>query len=134
MSTLNVSNITDGTTTVGTSYVVNGSVRHWCRLNQTGTQTINDSFNTSSITDNGTGYTTFTLATAMADLNWSVQLTGTAAGTSAGTAATDSASFGGTGANPYRTTTNYNIRAWEGGIQSAIDHSEVNGSAYGSLA
>lgn len=53
MSTLNVSNITDGTTTVGTSYVVNGSARMW--INMSAGTTIRDSFGASSLVDNGTG-------------------------------------------------------------------------------
>ena len=55
MSTLNVSNITDGTTTVGTSYVVNGSAKAWLNMDGTGTIAIRDSFNTSSIVDDATG-------------------------------------------------------------------------------
>ena len=55
MSTLNVANITDGTTTVGTSYVVNGSAKAWCCYNGTGTAAITESFNFSSITDSNTG-------------------------------------------------------------------------------
>jgi hypothetical protein len=55
MSTLNVSNITDGTTTVGTSYVVNGSAKAWVNFNGTGTIAARDSLNLSSLTDNGTG-------------------------------------------------------------------------------
>lgn len=54
MSTLNVSNISDGTTTVGTSYVVNGSAKAWNSTNAAGT-TINDSMNISSLTDVGIG-------------------------------------------------------------------------------
>lgn len=53
MSTLNVSNITDGTTTVGTSYVVNGSAKAWLNMDSTGT--VLDSINTSSVTNNSTG-------------------------------------------------------------------------------
>ena len=55
MSTLNVSNITDGTDTVGTSYVVNGSAKAWVNFNGTGTVAVRISLNTSSITDSGTG-------------------------------------------------------------------------------
>ena len=55
MSMLNVSNITDGTTTVGTSYVVNGAAKVWVNFTGTGTVAIDDSLNTSSITDNSTG-------------------------------------------------------------------------------
>tara|TARA_R100000951_G_scaffold41801_1_gene35299 strand:+ start:1077 stop:1436 length:360 start_codon:yes stop_codon:yes gene_type:complete len=55
MSTLNVANITDGTDTVETGYVVNGSAKAWCKFVGTGTATINDSLNISSLDDNGTG-------------------------------------------------------------------------------
>jgi hypothetical protein len=55
MSTLNVSNISDGTDTVGTGYVVNGSAKAWVNFNGTGTAAIRDSFNIASLTDNGTG-------------------------------------------------------------------------------
>jgi len=55
MSTLNVSNITDGTDTVGTSYVVNGSAKAWVYFKGDGTAAIQDSLNTSSLTDVSTG-------------------------------------------------------------------------------
>lgn len=82
MSTLNVSNISDGTDTVGTSYVVNGSAKVWVRFNGTGAIAITSSQNVSSIDDDGTGdygvnytnnmsnanYTTTTGATSSATL------------------------------------------------------------------
>ena len=55
MSTIQASNVSDGTTTVGTEYVVNGSAKAWCKFIGSGTATINDSFNISSLDDNGTG-------------------------------------------------------------------------------
>jgi len=55
MSTLNVSNISDGTTSVGTEYVVNGSAKAWVNFNGTGTIASRDSFNVASLTDQGTG-------------------------------------------------------------------------------
>ena len=55
MSTLNVSNITDGTTTVGTSYVVNGSAKAWARFDADGS--LDASLNISSASDEGTGST-----------------------------------------------------------------------------
>lgn len=66
MSNLVVSNISDGTTSVGTGYVVNGAAKAWVNFNQTGTDTINNSFNISSLTDNGTGLTYINLSSAMA--------------------------------------------------------------------
>jgi len=65
MSTLNVSNITDGTDTVGTSYVLNGSAKVWVNLTQVSTQTIRDSLNVSSLTDLGTGQTRISFASSM---------------------------------------------------------------------
>jgi hypothetical protein len=57
MSTLNVANVTDGTTSVPTGYVVNGSAKSWVRYYQL-TPAISKSFNVSSVTDVGTGQST----------------------------------------------------------------------------
>ena len=72
MSTLNVSNITDGTDTVETGYVLNGSAKAWVNLNGTGTASITGSFNVASITDNGTGNYSVTLTNAMDNNSGSV--------------------------------------------------------------
>ena len=65
MSTLNVANVTDGTTTVSTSYVVNGSAKAWVNFDGTGTVAIRDSLNMSSLTDNGTGEYTLTYSNSL---------------------------------------------------------------------
>lgn len=70
MSTLNVSNITDGTTTVGTSYVVNGSAKAWFNLNAA-TPALRDSFNIGSITDQGTGTYDCNFTSALSNANYS---------------------------------------------------------------
>jgi len=75
MSTLNVSNITDGTTTVGTSYVVNGSAKAWVNFNGTGTIAIREGFNESSLTDEGTGDYTVNFTAAMTDVNYCTHVT-----------------------------------------------------------
>ena len=54
MSTLSVANLSDGTDTVGTEYVVNGSAKAWATWDATSTGFI-DSLNASSLTDNATG-------------------------------------------------------------------------------
>jgi len=72
MSTLNVSNITDGTDTVETSYVLNGSAKAWC-LNETlvdASGWTNESFNVSSFTDNGTGKLFIDMTTSFASTNY----------------------------------------------------------------
>ena len=42
-----------------------GLFKQWCRIVQTGTQSIGDSFNTSGITDNGTGKTIYAFTNDM---------------------------------------------------------------------
>jgi len=77
MSTLNVSNISDGTDTVATGYVVNGSAKAWGNLNGSGTPAFRDSFNYSSVVDNGTGDFTHNFTSNMANANYSLTATGT---------------------------------------------------------
>ena len=69
MSTLNVANITDGTDTVATGYVVNGSAKVWVNFDGSGTIATRESLNVSSLTDNATGkyFTNFTNAMSSAD-------------------------------------------------------------------
>ncbi len=56
MSTLEVSNLNDGTTTVATTYVTNGSAKVWANIDGTlATIAARDSFNLSSLTDEATG-------------------------------------------------------------------------------
>ena len=63
MSTINVSNLNDGTTTVGTTYITNGSAKAWANTGS-GTTT-RGSFNLSSLTDNGTGDYTYNFTSSM---------------------------------------------------------------------
>ena len=81
MSTLNVSNITDGTDTVGTSYVLNGSAKMWANYKGTSTNAIRDSFNTSSVTDSGAGLYDFNFTNAFANDDYACP---SAAGNTAG--------------------------------------------------
>jgi len=57
MSTLEVSNLNDGTTTVATTNLTNGSAKAYVRYIQV-TPAVNQSFNVSSVTDSSTGNTT----------------------------------------------------------------------------
>ena len=72
MSTLVVSNINDGTTTVPATYVTNGSAKAWVSTAGLNNPiTIRDSLNISSITDNATGLFTATFSSSMADDGYS---------------------------------------------------------------
>ena len=72
MSTLSVSNITDGTDTVETGYVVNGSAKAWVNFNGTGTVAIRNSLNASSLVDEGTASYVVNYTSAMNDADYSV--------------------------------------------------------------
>tara|TARA_R100000908_G_C3663923_1_gene89913 strand:+ start:14 stop:403 length:390 start_codon:yes stop_codon:yes gene_type:complete len=59
---------------ISTSYVVNGSAKAWCTFQGTGTASIKDSLNASSITDVGTGQYTITLTNSLNNTNYNVQI------------------------------------------------------------
>ena len=74
-STLKINTLT-GVTTAGsiavtgegnstTTNLQQGLAKQWCRIVQTGTQSVADSLNTTGITDNGTGKTIYTFTNAM---------------------------------------------------------------------
>ena len=65
-------NVTDGTTTVGTGFVVNGSAKAWCCWNGTGTAAIRDSFSISSMTDNADGDYTFAYTNNFGSANYTI--------------------------------------------------------------
>ena len=75
MSTLNVANITDGTDTVETGYVVNGSAKAWVNFNGTGTVAVRDSMNVASLTDNGVGNYAVNISSAFSNANYSYSVT-----------------------------------------------------------
>ena len=74
MSNLVVSNISDGTTSVGTGYVVNGSARAWVYFNQLSV-VVSQSFNISSVTDNSAGNATHNLSNSMSSTLFPVSAT-----------------------------------------------------------
>ena len=71
MSTLKVNNIKDASG--GTSNLkIDGAAKAWVNWNGTGTVAVRDSFNVSSLTDNGTGSYTVNFTNAMANSNYAV--------------------------------------------------------------
>ena len=73
MSTLKVNTIqnTSAAHSSTPEQIAQGRAKAWCRFTVSGgTPSINDSFNISSITDNGTGDFDFVFATAMANGNY----------------------------------------------------------------
>ena len=74
MSTIDVANLTDGTDTVATGYVINGSAKAWVDWDGTGTIYIRDSMNVSSVTDNGVGQFTANFTNNMDNASYSFSL------------------------------------------------------------
>ena len=65
MSTIIAANISDGTTSVASTYVVNGSAKAFASMDQT-TMTLQDSLNVSSLIDVQTGLGQCNFASSMA--------------------------------------------------------------------
>jgi len=75
-SELRVNTLKDasGNNSVATSTVAEGTAKFWASFNGTGTAAIRDSFNSSSLTDNGTGNFTSTYANAMNNISYCIDI------------------------------------------------------------
>lgn len=77
MSTLITSNISDGTTSVGTGYVVNGSAKHWANFYGGGaTAALRQTFNVSSLTDIGVGQYSLSFTNSYSAAGWAALAAG----------------------------------------------------------
>ena len=72
MSTIIATTLSNGSVSVPTATVVNGSAKAWVNFDGTGTIAIRDSFNVASLTDLGTGIYTITLSSSMLNGNYTV--------------------------------------------------------------
>ena len=120
MSTLNVGTIkslgSSAPVFQNSSGVEKGQLaRAWVRFNGTGTVTINDSFNVSSITDNGTGNYNVNFTNAFANANYAYAMGYTAPVN--------------TGQSPQMHTIISSQAANTGSINVAIFHPQQSGSA-----
>jgi hypothetical protein len=76
MSTIVTSNVSDGTLSIPTTYVTNGSAKAWVNFDGTGTIAARDSLNLSSLTDRGTGQYTTTFTNSFAATGYCVHFSG----------------------------------------------------------
>jgi hypothetical protein len=65
MSTIIATTLSNGSVSVPTATVVNGSAKAWVNFNGTGTIAARDSFNVASLTDTGTGAYTVNFTASM---------------------------------------------------------------------
>lgn len=78
--TLTISTLKNDTGVLATQNGMTGIAKAWVNFNGTGTVAIRDSFNVSSITDNGTGNYTVNFTTAMPNANYALSFSAGDAG------------------------------------------------------
>ena len=123
MSTLEVSNLNDGTKTVATTNLTNGSAKAWVNLNGGASFGLRDDFNISTAVDNGTGDYTLNFSNAIANSNFSVVATCDDSNSSR--------SF--THSRDYATSS-FDIEIHRGDTGAANDKSIVSAAVHGDLA
>ena len=116
-----------------TTNIAQGLAKQWIHLNGTGTIAIVDSFNTTSITDVGTGEYTVTIANDMANIGYSK--TAAAAQNSATGTQILKVDYGRVG-NAYLapTVTAYRIQNFLASNADGVDTQYINATAHGDLA
>ena len=113
-----------------TTNLQQGLAKAWCNFNGTGTPAFRDSFNHSSLTDNGTGDYSPVMTNAMANINYAQ----TASMSRATDADTDSINTNNaTGADVAPTTTTYRFGSLRFGV-GGVDVTYVNYQLTGDLA
>ena len=72
-SILRVNTLTDASSnnSIATSFIAGGSAKVWCRWDFSESNTIKDSLNVSSLSDDSTGTNTINYSSAMSDANYS---------------------------------------------------------------
>ena len=129
MSTIIATTLSNGSVSVPTATVVNGSAKAWVNFNGSGTVAILDSFNVSSLTDNGAGNYTVTFSNAFDSANYAAGSTGiTLSGTNLYIAGPSS-----DGPGSGSTTTTLKCYSFIQG-SGLIDFSHICASAHGDLA
>lgn len=122
-------NVTDGTTTVGTGFVVNGSAKAWINFNGSGTVAIGNSQNVSSLTDGGTGLYDINISSAFSNINFCP------VGSVIGDDTTSNRSYALVASISANTTTKIDISTVNANVTEAYrDFANINVSAHGDLA
>ena len=126
MSQIIATTLSNGSVSVPTATVVNGSAKAWVNFNGTGTIAIRDSFNVSSLTDNSTGNYTYNFTSAFGSANYAWSISGGVTGYLMDYSSAD------------RATTNLRIRngsgVWNGSSFVDIDATFAVSTIHGDLA
>jgi hypothetical protein len=130
-SELRVNTLKDaaGANSVGMAYVAGGSAKHWANFNGS-TMAVNDSFNQSSVTDNGTGDYSPQLTSSMSNDDYSLQCNGRETGSITFVRSLGGITAKATGQFRYGSVYVTSL----GGGSTAFDSPEQNTSLVGDLA
>jgi hypothetical protein len=106
--------------------IVTGTAKAWVNFNGTGTVAIRDSYNVSSITDNGTGLYTASFANALSDINYSSNIT-------AGNSSTASSCMAAVSIDGSYTTTSVGVKVnfANASANGAVDSATVSLAIFG---
>ena len=126
MSTIIATTLSNGSVSVPTATVVNGSAKAWVNFNGTSTIAARDSFNVASLTDGGTGIYTIGWTAAMGNANYAFLGT---SGASASYYLFVSPNSAGT-----KTTSAYRIDVIRNDVGNYDDPTYVNAAIHGDLA
>lgn len=130
-SNKNTVTVEDGATTMT---IRQGLAKMYGTADTDTSNTIYGSLNISSLEDNAVGYHRFNTTNPFANTIWAAQACGTGGNTSSGWASLDSLDWGGSGANPGRSTTKVSTRGLNGVTVAAEDHRDLNIAGWGDLA
>ena len=128
MSQIIATTLSNGSVSVPTATVVNGSAKAWVNFNGTGTVAIRDSFNVASLTDNGTGSYTINFSSAFSATDYAVPASATKAGGPASASNSIAPSVA-----EVKATTSYLIEAYNFSA-AYIDSPNVHSAVLGDLA
>jgi hypothetical protein len=126
MSTIISANVSDGTLSIPTAFVTNGSAKAWVNFDGTGTIAARDSLNLSSLTDNGVGDYTVNFSNAFGAADYCPHF-------SIGDIVQRDAVTGGK-SNATRLTTSVDVIVANNVQSAAVDTNSVYVSAFGDLA
>lgn len=118
--------VTSSDSTGKTTNLQQGLAKAWWNLNGTGTVALRDSFNISSVADDGTGEYDPTFTNNMGNVNYSFVATAGGASSNNG--------YGRLGNNETPTTSAYNINTMTNTGSDAKDHNYVLSTVFGDLA
>jgi len=123
-SILRVNTLTDASSnnSIAMSFVAEGSAKNWSQVKGTDTFALNDSFNTSSATDQGTGVARINLTSNFNSVNYSASATHNSSG------------WAYNGAIDDVTTARYDLYSMQTNTTGAADSPRANSSAHGDLA